>query len=165
MGRTKRGDLPQTPRPSSSGSQTGLMDDYLHAPGGPDPSSPTSKMAPTSPASTCSTADTTTLADIGAELKRMAMMIVTKDDLTYLTNNLHEAIKAEVTGLKAEIKAHEHRIQQVEQRAQTTEGHSAATDTALKRQGTLILAMRRQLEDQDNRSRRNNIRGGHTSTY
>ncbi|CAH2221761.1 Hypothetical predicted protein [Pelobates cultripes] len=141
------------------------MDEYLHAPCGPDPSSPTSKMAPTSPASTCSTADTTTLADIGAELKRMAMMMVTKDDLTHLTNNLHEVIKAEVTGLKAEIKAQEHRIQQVEKWAQTTEDHSAATDTALKRQGTLILAMRRQLEDQDNRSRRNNIRGGHTSAY
>ncbi|CAH2276521.1 Hypothetical predicted protein [Pelobates cultripes] len=115
-------------------------------------------MAPTSPASTCSTADTTTLADIGAELKRMAMRMVTKDDLTHLTNNLHEVIKSEVTGLKAEIKAQEHRIQQVEKRAQTTEDHSTATDTALKRQGTLILAMRRQLEDQDNRSRRNNIR-------
>ncbi|CAH2320148.1 Hypothetical predicted protein [Pelobates cultripes] len=115
-------------------------------------------MAPTSPASTCSTADTTTLADIGAELKRMAKKMVTKDDLTHLTNNIYEAIKSEVNGLKAEIKAQEHRIQQVEKRAQTTEDHSTATDTALKRQGTLILAMRRQLEDQDNRSRRNNIR-------
>ncbi|CAH2311610.1 Hypothetical predicted protein [Pelobates cultripes] len=115
-------------------------------------------MAPTSPASTRSTADTTTLADIGAELKRMAMRMVTKVDLTHLTNNLHKVIKSEVTSLKAEIKAQEHRIQQVEKRAQTTEDHSAATDTALKRQGTLILAMRRQLEDQDNRSRRNNIR-------
>ncbi|CAH2318847.1 Hypothetical predicted protein [Pelobates cultripes] len=158
MGRTKRGDLPQTPKPSVSGSQTGPMDEFLHAPCGPDPSSPTSKMAPTSPASTCSTADTTTLADIGAELKRVAMKMVTKDDLTHLTNNIYEAIKSEVNGLKAEIKAQEHRIQQVEKRAQTTEDHSTATDTALKRQGTLILAMRRQLEDQDNRSRRNNIR-------
>ncbi|CAH2312212.1 Hypothetical predicted protein [Pelobates cultripes] len=134
------------------------MDEYLHTPAGPTPGTPTSKMAPPSPASSCASLDHTTLADIGADLKRIAASMVTKDDLQHLSTTLHEAIKLEVAGLKTDDAAHETRIHTAEQKLQAAETHAAATDTALKRQGALILAMRRQLEDQDNRGRRNNIR-------
>ncbi|CAH2312997.1 Hypothetical predicted protein [Pelobates cultripes] len=147
MGRTRRAEYPQTSRNTSSGELSGPMDGYLCTPAGPTHRTPTSNMAPTLPVSTCSSSDGTTLADIVAELKHMAMSMVTKDYLNHLSSTLHEAIKMKVAGLKKEVKAQEARILQLEQRAQMTENHSTAT--ALKRQGALLLAMRRQLEDQD----------------
>ncbi|CAH2282862.1 Hypothetical predicted protein [Pelobates cultripes] len=158
MVRTKRAEHPQTRRNTSSGPLSGPMDGFLSTPAGPTHEAQTPNMAPTSPISTCSSSDGTTLADIGVELERIATAMVTKDDLTHLSSKLHEAIKTEMADLKGEIKAQETRILQLEQKAQTAEDHSTATDTALKRQGALLLAMRRQLEDQDNRGRRNNIR-------
>ncbi|CAH2307033.1 Hypothetical predicted protein [Pelobates cultripes] len=92
----------------------------------------------------------------------MAVSMVTKNDLQHLSTTLHEAIKMEVARLKTDVAAHETRIHAAEQKLQAAETQAAATDMALKRQGALILAMRRQLEDQDNSGRRNNIRNrGH----
>ncbi|CAH2322102.1 Hypothetical predicted protein [Pelobates cultripes] len=117
----------------------------------------TPNMAPTSPASTCS-GEQVTLADIGAELRRMTALMVTKEDLTRASDTLHAALKAEVAGIKSDIARQDTRITAIEQRAETAESQWQATDTAIRRQGDLILAMRRHLEDLDNRGRRNNIR-------
>ncbi|CAH2223255.1 Hypothetical predicted protein [Pelobates cultripes] len=108
------------------------MDGFLSTLAGPTHKAQTPNMASTSPISTCSSSDGTTLADIGAELKRIATAMVTKDDLTHLSSKLHEAIKTEMAGLKGEVKAQENRTLQLEQKAQTAEDHS----TALKRHET-----------------------------
>ncbi|CAH2253645.1 Hypothetical predicted protein [Pelobates cultripes] len=116
-------------------------------------------MVPTFPASTCSGEESVTLADIGAEPRRMSAQMVTKADLTRVSDTLHAALKAEVAGIRADITRHDARITAMEQRIENAEGRHMATDTAIKRQGDLLLALRRQREDLDNRGRRNNMRG------
>ncbi|CAH2276638.1 Hypothetical predicted protein [Pelobates cultripes] len=110
------------------------------------------------PASSCSGGEPITLADIGAELRHMTALMFTKEDLHRVSDTLHAALKTEEAGLKDGIALHNTRIAAMEQRKETTEKKLKATDTAIQRQGDLLLVMRRQLEDLDNRGRHNNIR-------
>ncbi|CAH2293537.1 Hypothetical predicted protein [Pelobates cultripes] len=132
------------------------MDEFLGTPAGPSHEALMPNMAPTSPASTCSGGEYVTLADIGAELRRKTTLMVTKDNLHQAPNNQHAALKLEVAGLKADFVVHETRIASVEQLTDAMEKQAKVSDTAIQRQGDLLLAMRRQLED--NRGRHNNIR-------
>ncbi|CAH2246579.1 Hypothetical predicted protein [Pelobates cultripes] len=134
------------------------MDELLRTPTGPSQEALVPNMAPTSLASTYSHGEHVTLADIRVELRRMTAVMVTKDDLYQASNNLHTALKSEVGGLKADFAVHKTPIASVEQRKDAMKKQTKASDIAIQKQGDLLLAMRRQLEDLDNRSHRNNIR-------
>ncbi|CAH2273905.1 Hypothetical predicted protein [Pelobates cultripes] len=84
--------------------------------------------------------------------------MVTKEDLRVLSENLHAAIRREVTTLKADITEHSNRIQAVETTSQALTAQVEAANLAITRQGNMLLAMRHQTEDLDNRGRRSNIR-------
>ncbi|CAH2311275.1 Hypothetical predicted protein [Pelobates cultripes] len=68
------------------------------------------------------------------------------------------SLTSAVTALRTDIEAQDGCIQALEAQAQATQHQASATDTALTRQGNMLLALRRQVEDLDNRSRRSNIR-------
>ncbi|CAH2246306.1 Hypothetical predicted protein [Pelobates cultripes] len=115
-------------------------------------------MAPSPPSSSHSTADSTTLADIGAELHSMAAQTVTNQDMATVFATLHEAIHAEVTALKAEVYAHDFRLLSQETCTQALTDEAHVTNNAITWQGSMLLALRRQLEELVNRSCRSNIR-------
>ncbi|CAH2248957.1 Hypothetical predicted protein [Pelobates cultripes] len=134
------------------------MDGFLQTPPGQSREAHSSKMAPVSPASSCSEPEQPTLADIGAEIRRLAANMVTKSDLQSLTTTLTASLTSAVTALRTDMEAQDSRIQALETQAQATQRQASAADTALTRQGNMLLALRRQVEDLDNRSRRSNIR-------
>ncbi|CAH2224007.1 Hypothetical predicted protein, partial [Pelobates cultripes] len=101
---------------------------------------------------------TSTLEGIGEELRMIAASIATKADLLVLTTTIQDALRAEMTGLRTEVSAQGSRIQDLEHSREAHAARQAATDTALSRQGDLLLQLRRSVEDLDNRSRRCNIR-------
>ncbi|CAH2277666.1 Hypothetical predicted protein [Pelobates cultripes] len=115
-------------------------------------------MAPTSHASTASDQDQPTLADIGAEIRQLAATMVTKNSLQTLATTLSASITTAVTVLQNDLDTQKGRIQTLEHQAQTAHQQATAPDTAVARQGNMLLALRRQVEDLDNRSRRSNIR-------
>ncbi|CAH2274329.1 Hypothetical predicted protein, partial [Pelobates cultripes] len=115
-------------------------------------------MAPVSPASSCSEPDQPTLADIGAEIRRLAANMVTKADLQSLTATLTTSLTSAVSALRTDMEAQDGRIQMLETQALESQRRATAADTALTRQGNMLLAQCRQIEDLDNRSRRSNIR-------
>ncbi|CAH2301117.1 Hypothetical predicted protein [Pelobates cultripes] len=119
------------------------MHDYLGTPAGHQMGALTPNMVPASPASTCSGEEHITLADIRADLRCMSAEMVTKEDLNRASDTLHAALKAEVAGIRADITLHDALITAMEQRTENAEGRTKATDTAIKRQGDLLLAMRR----------------------
>ncbi|CAH2285580.1 Hypothetical predicted protein [Pelobates cultripes] len=88
----------------------------------------------------------------------MAASMATKADLLVLTTTIQDALRAEMAGIRTEVASQGSRLQELEHShaAQTT--RLATTDTALTRQGDLLLQLRRSVEDLDNRGRRNNIR-------
>ncbi|CAH2293068.1 Hypothetical predicted protein, partial [Pelobates cultripes] len=83
--------------------------------------------------------------------------MVTKEDLRALSDTIHAGIRTEVTALKADITAHGSRIQAVETTTQATAAQVEASILAISRQGNMLLALRCQTEDLDNRGRRSNI--------
>ncbi|CAH2284542.1 Hypothetical predicted protein [Pelobates cultripes] len=141
------------------------MDGFLQTPPGQSREAHSSKMAPVSPASSCSEPEQPTLADIGAEIRRLAANMVTKSDLQSLTTTLTASLTSAVTALRTDMEAQDGRIQALETQAQATQRQASAADTALTRQGNMLLALRRQVEDLDNRSRRSNIRVRHHNEW
>ncbi|CAH2222452.1 Hypothetical predicted protein [Pelobates cultripes] len=158
MGRTKKQETQHTPRAAPPATPSGPMDGFLQTPLGSSREAHGSKMAPVSPASSCSEPDQPTLADIGAEIRRLAANMVTKSDLQSLTATLTTSLTSAVTALRTDMEAQGGRIQALETQALESQHQATAADTALTRQGNMLLALRRQVEDLDNRSRRSNIR-------
>ncbi|CAH2311975.1 Hypothetical predicted protein [Pelobates cultripes] len=158
MGRNRRTEQPQTPRDSHPSSQQGLMDGFLQplrgAAGGSLGLPPRSPRSPTSMGG----CESSTLERISEELRTMAAAMATKADLLTLTTTIQDALRAEMAGIRTEVSAHVGRIQALEHVVETHTVRQTATDTAISRQGELILHMRRHLEDLDNRGRRCNIR-------
>ncbi|CAH2320541.1 Hypothetical predicted protein [Pelobates cultripes] len=67
-------------------------------------------------------------------------------------------IREEITAVRNDLTALEQRVDDLEaERLQDTQ-HQQATDLATTRQGNILLDLRHQIEDLDNRGRRNNIR-------
>ncbi|CAH2274857.1 Hypothetical predicted protein [Pelobates cultripes] len=157
MGRNHRTEHSQNPRDPQPGPQQGTMDGFLHPPrgndGGPDSPSP----APRSPVSTAG-GDPATLERISDELRTMAVAMATKADLLTLTTTIQDALRAEMAGIRAQVSTHANRIESLEATTEAQNARLAASDTAIARQGDLLLHMRRHLEDLDNRGRRCNIR-------
>ncbi|CAH2300262.1 Hypothetical predicted protein [Pelobates cultripes] len=84
--------------------------------------------------------------------------MVTKSDLQKLSDSLHEAIRTEVTTTKRDIDAHDGRMHTLETAQQAITSRIEASNAAVARQGSMLLHLRRQTEDLDNRGRRSNIR-------
>ncbi|CAH2300915.1 Hypothetical predicted protein [Pelobates cultripes] len=98
------------------------------------------------------------LADISADIRALAASMVTKEDLKALSDTLHAVIRTEVTAIKADIATQACRLQAMEASVQSTTAQAETTNLAITRQGNMLLALRRQAEDLDNRGRRSNIR-------
>ncbi|CAH2297157.1 Hypothetical predicted protein [Pelobates cultripes] len=111
-------------------------------------------MAPPSPSGTESTA----LDRIEERLRSLTASMATKDDLKTLTTTIQDTLRAEMAGIRAEVTAHAGRITLQEEATEALTTRVATADTAIARQGTMLLSMRRHLEDLDNRGRRCNIR-------
>ncbi|CAH2293960.1 Hypothetical predicted protein, partial [Pelobates cultripes] len=132
------------------------MDEYLHNTADTRGEASGSKMAPTSAMPGAPSAST--LEGIGEELRTIAASMATKADLLVLTTTIQDALRAEIAGIRTEVTAQGHRIQAVEHSHEAYTARLASTDTALARQGDLLLQLRRTVEDLDNRGRRCNIR-------
>ncbi|CAH2224660.1 Hypothetical predicted protein [Pelobates cultripes] len=107
------------------------MDDFLQTPLGPNREVHGSKMAPVSPASTSSVQEEPTLADSGAEIRRLAATMVTKLALQSLTSTLTASLTSTVTALQADVDAQGNRIQALEAQAQASQHQASAANTAL----------------------------------
>ncbi|CAH2325623.1 Hypothetical predicted protein [Pelobates cultripes] len=111
-------------------------------------------MTTTSPAGS----EKSALEKIGDELRSMAANMVTKANLHTLTATIQDTLRAEMAGIRAEVATLVGRMAVVQETTEALEVKLTTTDTAVTRQGALLLAMRRHLEDLNNRGRRYNIR-------
>ncbi|CAH2274311.1 Hypothetical predicted protein [Pelobates cultripes] len=75
-----------------------------------------------------------------------------------LVQELRAALREELAGLRTDLSALEQRVDEMETNAQSCEEQHRATEVAVTRQGNMLITLRRQVEDLENRSRRNNIR-------
>ncbi|CAH2245333.1 Hypothetical predicted protein [Pelobates cultripes] len=144
--------------------QPGPMDEYLSTPQciagtrGPD------KMAPGSPGTQSrsnSTQDSPrrdALTQMSAELAAISANMFSRQDKKELVAELRAAIREEVAAVRRDLSALEHRVGDLEVQQLQSEQSQRATDLATTRQGNLLLELRRQVEDLENRGRRNNIR-------
>ncbi|CAH2224076.1 Hypothetical predicted protein [Pelobates cultripes] len=98
-----------------------------------------------------------TLSDISADIRAIATQMVTKTDLQVLSGNIHALIRLDVTALRTEIIAHG-RLQNLEETTQVNAERAVTTNTVVIRQGNMLLALWRQMEDLENRGHRSNIR-------
>ncbi|CAH2276357.1 Hypothetical predicted protein [Pelobates cultripes] len=150
MGRTKRPEQPQTPRHPSQGP----LDGYLQPQTGTSGDSGSPKMA----APSTSGREGPALDRIESTLRDLAAAMVTKTDLQANTTAIQETLRMEIAGIRTELTTQAGRITVVEEANAALTTRMAATDTAVARQGEMLLSMRRHLEDVDNRGRRCNIR-------
>ncbi|CAH2284469.1 Hypothetical predicted protein [Pelobates cultripes] len=147
MGRTKRPEQPQTPRHPSQGP----LDGYLQPQTGTSGDSGSPKMAAPSTSGPA-------LDRIESTLRDLAAAMVMKTDLQANTTAIQETLRTEIAGIRTELATQAGRITVVEEANAALTTRMAATDTAVARQGEMLLSMRRHLEDVDNRGRRCNIR-------
>ncbi|CAH2312183.1 Hypothetical predicted protein [Pelobates cultripes] len=152
MGRTKRPDGSQTPRGHPNFSQTGPMDRYLASSAGASHEAAESNMADSPALPPASDTGGPSLADISADILALAASMVTKEDLKALS----AVIRTEVTEIKADIATQAGRLQALETTVLSTTAQAETTNLAITRQGNMLLALRRQAEDLDNRGRRSN---------
>ncbi|CAH2292543.1 Hypothetical predicted protein [Pelobates cultripes] len=164
MVQTKR---PNTPGPAGTVSprrNTGPMDEFIATPSDLRGLRPANKMAPASSGSESAgeTSEAGTqfseLAQIQAELTQISAKMLTKADTSTIAQELRAALREELVGLRSDLTALEQRVDEVETAAQGCEDQHRATEVAVTRQGNLLITLRRQVEDLENRSRRKNIR-------
>ncbi|CAH2222160.1 Hypothetical predicted protein [Pelobates cultripes] len=111
-------------------------------------------MALTTPAGS----ENVALERIGEELRTLTASMVTKVDLHNFTTTIQDTLRKEIAGIRSEVTAQAGRIQALEQAQEAQNSKLTATDTAVARQGEMLLAMRRHIEDLDNRGRHCNVR-------
>ncbi|CAH2307020.1 Hypothetical predicted protein [Pelobates cultripes] len=143
MGRTKRPDGSQTPRAHPSSSQTGPMDGYLAPSTAGLHEAAGANMADSPTRSLTSEQAEPSLADISADIRALAAAMVTKEDMRALSDTLHAAIRTEVTSLRAEITTQANRMQAAESTVQAMGDRLEASNTAIHRQGNILLQLRR----------------------
>ncbi|CAH2329759.1 Hypothetical predicted protein [Pelobates cultripes] len=140
------------------------MDDFIATPSDLRGQQHASKMAPASPGSESageSLAEDTQASDLArirAELTQISTNMLSKSDTGSLVQELRAALREELAGLRSDLTALEQRVDEMESTARGCEEQHRATEVAVTRQGNMLLTMRRQVEDLENRSRRNNIR-------
>ncbi|CAH2320923.1 Hypothetical predicted protein [Pelobates cultripes] len=87
----------------------------------------------------------------------MAVSVATKAGLQTLSTTIQDALQEEMVGIQTEVAAQAGHIQALEHSTEAQSTRIAATDMAVSRQGEMILAMQRHLEELDNRGRECNI--------
>ncbi|CAH2306712.1 Hypothetical predicted protein [Pelobates cultripes] len=143
---------------------TGTLDEFVCTPSTLSCSRPPDNMAPGSPGSESAgepTLDGTqddTLALIKQELAMISAQMLTKADTGGLLRELRAAVKEEVAALRKDLSSVEVRVEALETEAQASRAQHQAAELATTRQGNMLLSLRRQVEDLENRSRRQNIR-------
>ncbi|CAH2281987.1 Hypothetical predicted protein [Pelobates cultripes] len=133
MGRTKRQDGSQTPRAHPSSSQTGPIDGYVAPSTAGHREAAGANMADSPTRSLTSEQAEPSLADISADIRALAVTMVTKEDMRALSDTLHAAIRTEVTSLRAEITTQATRMQAAESTVQAMGDRLEATNTAIHR--------------------------------
>ncbi|CAH2293578.1 Hypothetical predicted protein [Pelobates cultripes] len=158
MGRNKRPVSHPTETGPQQSQQTGTLDGYLRTPTRQPRAVTGSKMADDRAPAQVPDAQEPSLADIRADIRALIEAMVTKSDLQALSANLHEVIRSEVATLQRDLTAQDGHIQTLEGAQQTAATSIEATNAAVARQGAMLLQIRRQTEDLDNRGCRSNIR-------
>ncbi|CAH2223395.1 Hypothetical predicted protein [Pelobates cultripes] len=137
------------------------MDDFLTGPQGLQDAADTS--APASPGSCIAdssrgTIGPTALSQILVDIAAISASMLTRRDKSEMVAELRAVIREEIAAVRADLTALEHRVDALDaERLQKTH-RQQAVDMATRRQGNLLLDLRRQVEDLDNRGRLNNIR-------
>ncbi|CAH2293151.1 Hypothetical predicted protein [Pelobates cultripes] len=98
-----------------------------------------------------------TLDGICTELHSLAASMATRQDLQTLTCTRTETLRPEMSLVRTEVSTQRTRLQTLETATQSITERAMANDHAVIRQGTMLLDMRQQMEDLDNRSRRCNM--------
>ncbi|CAH2275139.1 Hypothetical predicted protein [Pelobates cultripes] len=121
-------------------------------------------MAPSSPSTSSVTGSVTdmpgtdALAQMSVDLAAISANMLTRGDKTALVSELRTVIREEIAAVRRDLTALEQRVDELEEHRLHATHHQQAADLATARQGNILLEMRRQVEDLDNRGRRNNIR-------
>ncbi|CAH2300845.1 Hypothetical predicted protein [Pelobates cultripes] len=164
MVRTKKHLALESTGVSSPRRCTGLMDDFIATPSDFRGLQHASKMAPASPSSESageSLAEDTQASDLArirAERTQISAKMLSKADTGSLVQELRAVLREKLAGLRADLTALEQRVDEMETSAHGCEEQHRAAEVAVTRQGNMLLTLRRQVEDLENRSRRNNIR-------
>ncbi|CAH2312711.1 Hypothetical predicted protein [Pelobates cultripes] len=144
------------------------MDDYLSTPQPLAGTRGSDNMAPVSPGTSSRTGSThgfpargsprDALRQLSADLAVTAANMLTRGDKTELIAELRTAIREEITAVRHDLTVLEQRVDALEVHQLQATQHQQASELAATRQGNIILDLRRQVEDLDNRGRRSNIR-------
>ncbi|CAH2275848.1 Hypothetical predicted protein [Pelobates cultripes] len=144
------------------------MDDYFSTPQPLADTRGSEKMAPASPGTSSRTGSTPgsltcgsprdALTQLSADLAAVAANMLTRGDKADLIAELRTAIREEITAVRQDLTVLEQRVDALEVHQLQATQHQQATELAATRQGNIILDLRRQVEDLDNRGRCSNIR-------
>ncbi|CAH2247984.1 Hypothetical predicted protein [Pelobates cultripes] len=108
--------------------------------------------------STAGSVHTDSLSQILVELATIASNMLTKADKTPMVKEMRSTIREEIQEVWRDNTTLEQRVTDLEADCIQASQHSQAADNATSWQGTVILDLRRQVEDLDNCGCRNNIR-------
>ncbi|CAH2286206.1 Hypothetical predicted protein [Pelobates cultripes] len=117
-------------------------------------------MAPTSPSAGESMEGSEggeALTIIRQELAQISAQMLTKADTGNLLHEFRTAVREEISALRTDLAAVEVRVDALETETQAYRNRHRAAKLATTRQGNLLLTLRRQVEDLENRTRRQNI--------
>ncbi|CAH2321891.1 Hypothetical predicted protein [Pelobates cultripes] len=159
MGKTRRQGTPGPSGNSPLRKNASLMDDFLSTPDSFRATRPADKMAAASPGvesggdSEPSSAKGEALTQITTELAAISANMFTKRDKAAMVAELRAAIRKEILEVLRDLTALEQRVSELESENLQAIQHSQAADHATARQGSLLLDLRRQVEDLDNRGR------------
>ncbi|CAH2325219.1 Hypothetical predicted protein [Pelobates cultripes] len=135
------------------------MDDYVSTPADLRGTGPAANLAPASPRTESAGVSSeegdrsNALSLIRQELTRISARMLTKVDSSGLLQEFRTAVREEISAIRSDLSAVEVRVDALE-----TEAQHRAAEIAATRQGNLLLTLRRQVEELENRSRRQNIR-------
>ncbi|CAH2302470.1 Hypothetical predicted protein [Pelobates cultripes] len=164
MVRTKKHTGTGSMPPGSPRRGMGTLDDFLSTPAGLRGTAPSDNMAAVSPSATSGGdsmpdfSPVDALHSIRAELSRIGSSMLTKADTGALVREIREAVREDLQGLRTDLMALTERVDTVEAEARICCQQHRAAETAATRQGNMLLSLRRQVEDLENRSRRHNVR-------
>ncbi|CAH2314360.1 Hypothetical predicted protein [Pelobates cultripes] len=137
------------------------MDDYLAGPRGLSDAIDTS--IPASPGSSIAgssrgTSEPAALSQISLDIAAISSSMLTRRDKSEMVAKLRAVIREEIAAVRADLTALEHRVDALDAERLQNSHRQQAAELATTRQGNLLLDLCRQVEDLDNRGRRNNIR-------
>ncbi|CAH2223040.1 Hypothetical predicted protein [Pelobates cultripes] len=95
---------------------------------------------------------------MSVDLAAISANMLTRSDKTALVAKLRAAICEEITAVRRDLAVLKQRVDDLEEYRMQTTHHLQAADLAASLQGNKLLDLGRQVEDLDNRGRRNNIR-------